>query len=242
MNRFGVLVLLVFVASAGAFTVASATDEAGRYTEKPPSRDGIGKVYMGREISHVMGHRGAAWLERPTREREERTDLLIGSLPLEADDVVADIGAGTGYFSIPIARRVPEGKVLAVDIQQEMLDIIERRQRNGAPANIEPVLGTINDPNLPSDGVDLILLVDAYHEFSHPYEMGAAMADALKPGGKLVLVEYRAEDPSVPIKPLHKMTEAQSIREMQAVGLEHVRTEDFLPQQHFMVFEKPGSG
>jgi ubiquinone/menaquinone biosynthesis C-methylase UbiE len=196
---------------------------------------------MGREISHVMGHRGAAWLERPTREREERTDLLIGSLPLEADDVVADIGAGTGYFSIPIARRVPEGKVLAVDIQQEMLDIIERRQRNGAPANIEPVLGTITDPNLPSNGVDLILLVDAYHEFSHPWEMGVAMAEALKPGGRLVLIEYRAEDPSVPIKPLHKMTEAQSVKEMQAVGLEHVRTEDFLPQQHFMVFAKPAS-
>jgi SAM-dependent methyltransferase len=241
MNRFGVLLLLVFVASADAFTAASAMDEAGRYTEKPPSRDGIGKVYMGREISHVMGHRGAAWLERPTREREERTDLLIGSLPLEADDVVADIGAGTGYFSIPIARRVPEGKVLAVDIQQEMLDIIERRQRNGAPANIEPVLGTITDPNLPSNGVDLILLVDAYHEFSHPWEMGVAMAEALKPGGRLVLIEYRAEDPSVPIKPLHKMTEAQSVKEMQAVGLEHVRTEDFLPQQHFMVFAKPAS-
>ena len=238
MNRFGVLLLFVFVASAGAFVAASATDEAERYTEKPPSRDGIGKIYMGREISHVMGHRGAAWLERPTREREERTDLLIGSLPLEADDVVADIGAGTGYFSIPIARRVPEGKVLAVDIQQEMLDIIERRQRNGAPANIEPVLGTITDPNLPSNGVDLILLVDAYHEFSHPWEMGTAMAEALKPGGRLVLIEYRAEDPSVPIKPLHKMTEVQSIKEMQAVGLEHVRTEDFLPQQHFMVFEK----
>jgi ubiquinone/menaquinone biosynthesis C-methylase UbiE len=212
--------------------------DAGRYSQKTPSRDGIGKVYLGREISHVMGHRGAGWLERPTREREERTDLLIGRLPLQADHVVADIGAGTGYFSVPIARRVPDGKVLAVDIQQEMLDIIERRKRNGAPANIETVLGTITDPNLPTNGVDLILLVDAYHEFSHPYEMGKAMVDALKPEGKLVLIEYRAEDPAVPIKPLHKMSEKQAVREMRAIGLKHLRTEDFLPQQHFMVFEK----
>lgn len=245
MNRISRIAFALAVAatcSLSATLVASAGEDPERYSSKPPSRDGIGKVYMGREISHVMGHRGAAWLERPTREREERTDLLVDSLPLEPDDVVADIGAGTGYFSIPIARSVPEGKVLAVDIQQEMLDIIQRRKRNGAPANIEPVLGTITDPNLPSNGVDLILLVDAYHEFSHPWEMGTAMAEALKPGGKLILVEYRAEDPGVPIKPLHKMTEAQSVKEMQAIGLEHVRTEDFLPQQHFMVFEKPASG
>jgi ubiquinone/menaquinone biosynthesis C-methylase UbiE len=194
---------------------------------------------MGREISFVMGHRAAGWLERPEREREERTDLLISRLPLETDDVVADVGAGTGYFSFPMAQRVPEGRVLAVDIQQEMLDIINQRRREGAPTNVETVLGTITDPNLPPGGVDLILIVDAYHEFSHPYEMGTAMAEALVPGGQLILIEYRAEDPRVPIKPLHKMTEAQAVAEMEAIGLEHVRTEDFLPQQHFMVFEKP---
>jgi len=194
---------------------------------------------MGREISHVMGHLGAGWLERPERERQERTDLLISRLPLSPGDVVADVGAGTGYFSIPIAARVPKGRVLAVDIQQEMLDIIEARKRDGAPANIEPVLGTITDPKLPSNGVDLILIVDAYHEFSHPYEMGTAMADALKPGGQLILIEYRAEDSRVPIKPLHKMSEQQAIEEMRAIGLKHLRTEDFLPQQHFLVFEKP---
>ena len=214
----------------------------GPYSEKAPSRDGIGKVYLGREISHVMGHRGAGWLERREREQQERTDLLIAQLPLETDDIVADIGAGTGYFSIPIAGRVPDGTLLAVDIQQEMLDIIERRKRNGAPANIETVLGSITDPNLPPGGVDLILIVDAYHEFSHPYEMGTAMVDALRPGGQLVLIEYRAEDPAVPIKPLHKMSETQAIDEMQAIGLIHRRTEDFLPQQHFMVFVKPEDG
>jgi len=216
--------------------------DSGRYEQKLPSRDGIGKVYMGREISHVMGHLAAGWLERPEREREERTDLLIERLPLEADDVVADIGAGTGFFSIPIAKRVTDGKVLAVDIQQQMLDMIERRKRSDAPSNIETVLGTITDPKLPSSGVDMILIVDAYHEFSHPYEMGTAMFDALKPGGRLILIEYRAEDPFVPIKQLHKMTEAQAIREMEAIGLAHLRTEDFLPQQHFLVFEKPADG
>lgn len=193
---------------------------------------------MGREISFVMGHLAAGWLERPQREREERTDLLIQRLPLSPDDSVADIGAGTGYFSIPIARRVPEGRVFAVDIQQEMLDIIEARKREGAPENIETILGSITDPGLPDAGVDLILIVDAYHEFSHPYEMGLAMAKALKPGGKLVLIEYRAEDPSVPIKRLHKMSEEQAIKEMNALGLVHERTEDFLPQQHFLVFTK----
>jgi len=245
MTRLLVLLLiasLITSCSADSGGVdSSASLDSERYTEVRASRDGIGKVYMGREISFVMGHRAAGWLERSDREREERTDLLIDRLPLDPDDVVADIGAGTGYFSIPMAERVPQGRVLAVDIQQEMLDIIEQRKRQGAPANIETVLGTITDPNLPSDGVDLVLIVDAYHEFSHPYEMGMAMADALTPGGQLILIEYRAEDPRVPIKRLHKMSEAQSILEMEAIGLEHVRTEDFLPQQHFMVFEKPSA-
>jgi SAM-dependent methyltransferase len=202
------------------------------------SRDGIGKFYLGREISQIMGHRGAAWLERPAREREERTDLLIESLPVEADSVVADIGSGTGYFSFPVARRVPQGRVLAVDIQPEMLDIIEHRKSKLGVTNIEPVLGSIDDPALPDDGVDLIFIVDAYHEFSHPYEMGVAMRDALRPGGQLVLIEYRAEDRSVSIKPLHKMSEAQVKKEMAAIGLDWVRTESMLPQQHFLVFRK----
>ncbi len=233
--------LLALASACGGPSTAGdrSTAEASLYSERTPSRDGIGRVYMGREISHVMGHRGAGWLERPAREQQERTDLLISSLPLEEVDVVADIGAGTGYFSIPIAERVPRGTVLAVDIQAEMLAIIEERQQNGAPANIETVLGSVTDPNLPRAGVDLILLVDAYHEFSHPFEMGTAMVDALRPGGKLILIEYRAEDPAVPIKPLHKMSERQAVEEMRAIGLSHLRTEDFLPQQHFMVFEKP---
>lgn len=210
------------------------------YRYGPPSRDGIGKFYMGREISHVMGHLGASWLERPSRQHEERTDLLVRNLPLQDHSVVADIGAGTGYFSFRIAERLPGGRVLAVDIQPEMLDIIEARKQQGGPRNVEAVLGTERDPRLPAASVDLVLLVDAYHEFEWPREMGEALFRALRPGGVLVLVEYRGEDPSVPIKRLHKMTRQQAIDEMQAVGLVWERTERFLPQQHFMVFRRPG--
>ena len=208
------------------------------YVYGRPSRDGIGKRYMGREISHVMGHQGSAWLEREEREREERTDLLVAELALRDTDVVADIGAGTGYFVFRISSVVTAGKVYAVDIQQEMLDIIAARAE-GDVANVVPVLGSVSDTNLPGNGVDVILLVDAYHEFSHPREMGESMFRALKPGGRIALVEYRAEDSSVPIKPLHKMSQAQAIREMSALGLRWLETRDSLPQQHLMLFEKP---
>jgi SAM-dependent methyltransferase len=225
-------------ASGAAGSEADAATDTGVYTLGRRTRDGIGKYYYGREISQVMGHLGAGWLERPDREREERTDLLIDALPLAPDATVADIGAGTGYFSFRMAERVPLGQVLAVDIQPEMLDIIRQRRAQGAGDNVVPVQGSVTDPNLPEGGVDLILLVDAYHEFSHPAEMGRAMARSLSPDGRLVLIEYRAEDPSVPIKPLHKMSEDQARREMAAAGLEWERTEDFLPQQHFMVFRR----
>ena len=235
------LLQLAAVLAAG-FAGFLAADGPGVYEYGHASRDGIGKFYMGREISHVMGHLGASWLERPTREREERTDRLVKNLPLEPDSVVADIGAGTGYFSFRIAERVPSGKVLAVDIQQEMLDTIESRMALEGISNLVPLLGSERDPRLPEASVDVILLVDAYHEFSWPREMGHAMAEALKPGGRLVLVEYRAEDPSVPIKPLHKMSVQQARKEMQAIGLELERNGSFLPQQHFMVFRKSRTG
>ncbi len=213
--------------------------QEGRYTMGRATRDGIGKYYMGREISFVMGHRAAGWLERPGREAEERTDLVVDNLPLAPDSVVADIGAGSGYFTFPVAARVPEGKVLAVDIQPEMLAIVEARRTENGATNVETVLGSETDPNLAPGSVDVAFIVDAYHEFSYPYEMGSAIAAALKPGGRLVLVEYRAEDRSVPIKPLHKMSEAQVKREMAALGLELERNDDFLPQQHFLVFRRP---
>ena len=194
---------------------------------------------MGREISFVMGHRGVGWLERSEREREERTDLVVGAMELTPDDLVVDLGAGSGYFTFRISRRVPRGKVLAVDIQPEMLEIIEKRKRKRKHANIDTVLATESEPNLPEGAVDAVLMVDAYHEFSHPREVMTAVVDALRPGGRVFLVEYRGEDPSIPIYPLHKMTEAQVRLEMEAVGLDFVENRDMLPSQHFLVFRKP---
>ncbi|MBT5153672.1 MAG: class I SAM-dependent methyltransferase, partial [Gammaproteobacteria bacterium] len=155
-----------------------------------------------------------------------------------ANAVVADIGAGTGYFSFPVAKRVPSGHVIAVDIQEEMLGIIEARKTQTGVSNIQTVLGSTISPNLPAETVDLAFIVDAYHEFSHPLEMSQAIYAALKPGGRLVLIEYRGEDASVPIKRLHKMTQHQANKEMQAVGFSWESTGDFLPQQHFMIFTK----
>jgi len=203
------------------------------------SPDGIGKFYMGREIAHVMGHEGAYWLERPSRGEKERPQAAIEALHLRSSDVVADIGAGTGYFSFRISPLVPEGKVLAVDIQPEMLELMDFVKREETIDNVELILGTETDPNLPINSVDVALMVDAYHEFTYPREMMNGLVTALKPGGRAVLAEYRRENPLIPIKTLHKMTQKQVKREMDAVGLKWVTTEEFLPQQHLLFFEKP---
>ncbi|WP_315788506.1 class I SAM-dependent methyltransferase [Fischerella sp. JS2] len=200
--------------------------------------DGIGKYYMGREIAKVMRHTGAAWLERPSRETEEKPSKIVDALNLKYTDVVADIGAGTGYLSFRIAPKVPQGKVLAVDIQPEMLDIINFFKQELNVTNIEPVLATSTNPNLPPASVDLALMVDAYHEFEYPQEVMQAIVKALKPGGRVVLVEYRGENPFIMIKGLHKMTQKQVKKEMQAVGLVWRETKNLLPQQHLMVFGK----
>ncbi|MEM1295478.1 MAG: class I SAM-dependent methyltransferase, partial [Verrucomicrobiota bacterium] len=206
------------------------------YSAKPASRDGIGKVYMGREISHVVGHGAIRWLERPEREQEELPEEVVKNMDLRPTDVVADIGAGSGYFTFRIAPHVPQGKVMAVDIQEAMLNFITLRAQAKNLENVVPHLGQIEDTRLPAAEVDVVLMVDAYHEFSHPREMMESIVKGLKPGGRVVLLEYRGEDPSVPIKPLHKMTEAQSKREMEAVGLVWKETRGFLPRQHFMIF------
>jgi ubiquinone/menaquinone biosynthesis C-methylase UbiE len=204
------------------------------------TRDGIGKTYFGREIAQVMGHQGASWLERPEREAEERTDLLLSALALQPGEVVADVGAGSGYFSWRMAQKVgAKGTVYAVEIQQEFLDLLmANMRRRGVAEIVKPVLGTVQDPKLPDNGVDTILLVDVYHEFNYPYEMASAMIRALKPGGRLVLVEYRGEDPEVPIKPLHKMTEAQVKKEMSVHPVHFERTVSTLPRQHILIFRK----
>ena len=223
---------------AGAVLLVDEPDPqpAPHYREVPPSRDGIGRVYMEREIARVMGHLGAGWLERPTREREERTDLLLDMLAPAPGDTVVDLGAGTGYFSLPIAQALVSGRVIAVDIQPEMLAIIEQRVDSEGIPNVETLLAEPCDPGLAPASVDVVLLVDAYHEFACPREVMQVVADALRPAGRVVLVEYRGEDTSVPIKPLHKMTVAQAQLELAEVGLVLQGVDDRLPLQHVMTF------
>ena len=208
------------------------------YAQSEASADGIGRTYYGREIAAFMSHQGIYWLERGTRESEERTDLLMDALNLKPGMTVADIGAGSGYFTVPMATRVAPGIVYGTDIQPEMLAFLEARARTEKLTNIKGILGDTGDAMLPVASVDLVLLVDAYHEFDQPLEMMTSIARALKPGGRVALVEYRGEDPEVPIKPLHKMTEAQARRELEAAGLVWIRTDARLPLQHLMWFGK----
>jgi precorrin-6B methylase 2 len=203
------------------------------------SPDGLGRFYFGREIAHVMGHPGADWLERPEREAEEAPQEVIAALTLRPGEVVADIGAGSGYFTWRLARVVgPAGRVYAVDIQPEMLDRLKTNLTTRGISNVVMVLWGEQDPKLPRASVDLALMVDVYHEFAWPHEMLAAICASLKPGGRVVFVEYRAEDPTVPIKPLHKMSEAQIRREAAVHPLEWVQTVKTLPRQHLVIFRK----
>ncbi|AYA35627.1 class I SAM-dependent methyltransferase [Hymenobacter oligotrophus] len=217
----------------------ASPDTAGYQRRAPQDPNGISRYYMGRQIAHVMGHDGAGWLERPDREQEEGTDILLRELKLKPTDVVADIGAGTGFFTFRMSELVPQGKVLAVDIQPQMLEKLQATSQRRKVANVEPVLGTVKNPNLPANAVDLALIVDAYHEFDHPREMMRAIKNSLKPGGRVALVEYRAEDPNVPIKRIHRMSEEQARRELQAVGLQFVENIKALPQQHLLIFKRP---
>lgn len=203
--------------------------------------NGIGKFYMGREIAQVMGHQGALWLERPEREQEERLTLLTRLLDLKPGMVVADIGAGSGVLTMRMAPKVaPEGKVIAVDIQREMLVLLQNKLRRARVNNVDLLLGEAQKTNLDPESVDLVLMVDVYHEFECPYEMLKDISQALKPGGRVALVEYRLEDPRVPIKLVHKMTEKQAVKELTLpeFGLEHTETIDKLPRQHLMIFTR----
>ncbi len=239
--KFYWVVLSLIVINLINFQPALAQDvEPGYYRTKAiHNPDGIGKYYLDREIAGVMGHQAMMWLERDGREDEEQPSAVIEHLPLKPTDKVADLGTGTGYFAFRMADLVPQGKVYAVDVQPEMLDVVEFLKEDGQVSNVEPVLGTEDNPNLPQESIDLALMVDAYHEFAYPREMMSNLYDALKPGGRVVLVEYRQENPMIMIKPLHKMSQKQVKKEMQAVNLKWLKTQQFLPQQHFMVFEKP---
>ena len=219
-----------------AATPTAATDSL--YRDTPPSADGIGKIYEGREIAHVMGYEGAEWLDRPEREREERPDLLVEALHLQPGMTVADIGAGSGYLSRRLAPLIAPGRVLAVDVQPQMVALLDALAQQPGLKNISPQLGTAQDVKLPDASVDLAVMVDVYHELAFPYEVMQSILRALKPGGRVVFVEYRAEDPRVPIKALHKMSEAQVRREMRRLPLTFERSDERLPLQHLIVFRK----
>ncbi|CAN5745646.1 class I SAM-dependent methyltransferase [soil metagenome] len=246
MNQPHASLLLLLLALAlpvlAAPQVHARTPAAtSRYITSAADPEGIGKRYMGREIAGVMGWQGAAWLERQERAKEERTDLLIELLKLQPGMVVADIGAGTGYLSRRMARAVaPLGKVLAVDVQPEMVRMLQDAVKKTGLTQIRPSLGAEDDVKLPASSVDVAIMVDVYHELAFPYEVLVSIMRALKPGGQLVFVEYRAEDAGVPIKALHKMSEAQIRREAAAAGLVWDRTVETLPWQHFVVFRKGG--
>jgi precorrin-6B methylase 2 len=201
--------------------------------------DGTGKFYMGREIAQVMGFGGIEWLDRPERQNEERPTMVIDALGLRGGEVVADLGAGSGYFSFRIAPKVGNaGKVLAVDVQDEMLETIRTRMVAQKVTNVEAVKAGETDPHLPANSVDIVLMVDVYHELSYPFEVMTKVREALKPDGRVVFVEYRKEDPGVPIKQVHKMSVEQLEKEMQVIGLAHVQTLETLPSQHIVIFKK----
>jgi SAM-dependent methyltransferase len=232
----------------GAFAASLPAADTGspaatpRYREVPGSPDGIGKFYQGREIAAVMGFEGAEWLERPSRATEERPDLLVEELHLQHGMTVADIGAGSGYLSRRMVPLVAPGRVFAVDVQPEMVALLTELSHRSEFKNITPIQGDADDVKLPPASVDLAVLVDVYHELAYPYEVMRSLVRALKPGGQVVLVEYRGEDPGVPIKALHKMSEAQVRREMSLLPLDWVRTSERLPMQHIVVFRKSATG
>jgi ubiquinone/menaquinone biosynthesis C-methylase UbiE len=198
-----------------------------------------GRFYMGRPIADVMTYEGADWLVRPEREQEEQPDKMLDALNLKPGDTVADVGAGVGYLSLRIARRVgPKGKVLATDLQPQMLQLLSANAKDAGLKNIQPIRCTVSDPKLPAGQVDLALMVDVYHECPQPKETLLGIRSGLKPAGRLVLVEFRAEDPDVPIKPEHKMTLAQVRKEVEPVGFTFKESLEFLPWQHIIIFEK----
>lgn len=214
--------------------------QSPRYTTRTEhDPDGIGKFYMGREIAQVMGHQAADWLDRPEREQEEAPSRLIEALKLKPGMTVVDIGAGSGTLSFPMAKHVlPGGKVIAEDIQPEMLTMVRSKAWRLGVKNVVPLLGTTTDPKVKPKSADLMIMVDVYHEFDQPYEMVENMIRGLKKGGRLVFVEYRKEDPAVPIKELHKMSVAQVKKEMAVFPLDYVDTNGVLPRQHIVTFAK----
>ena len=235
------LTILLFLFNILLFSNESAGQNSNndqKYIFKTGDYNGIGKWYMGREIAYVMGFEGIGWLERSRREKEENVSKLIQNMGIRPNDTIADIGAGSGYHAFRMAPLANKGMVYAVDIQTEMLMAIENSKETNNIKNIKTILGDEKSVYLAKNSVDKILMVDVYHEFSFPIEMIKSITSALKPKGELFLIEYRGEDPNVPIKRIHKMTEKQAVKEMEAAGFKLKRNIDNLPWQHCMVFVK----
>ena len=193
----------------------------------------------GRRYAQTMSYLGADWLDRSERVQEEEPDIALDAIKLAAGATVADVGAGSGYMTVKMARRVgPTGKVFANDIQPQMLSMLRQRLDREKLSNVELVLGTFDDPKLPASTIDLILMVDVYHEFSEPQKMLQHMRESLKTDGRLVLLEYRKEDPSIPIRPDHKMSVAEAKMEVEAEGFTLTSVDERLPRQHILVFTK----
>ncbi|EAQ41655.1 class I SAM-dependent methyltransferase [Polaribacter sp. MED152] len=231
------LFLLIFAISFSVFSQKD-NNSSGDYIYKKGDFNGIGKWYLGREIAYVMGYEGINWLERSTREKEENTSKLIKNMNIKSTDIIADIGAGSGYHAFKMAPLCKSGYVYAVDIQPEMLNAILKNPKFEKYTNIELVEGDEKSVNLPKNTFDKVLMVDVYHEFSYPKEMILSIRKALKENGKIYLIEYRMEDKSVPIKKLHKMSEKQAVKELQAAGFKLDENISNLPWQHCMVFSK----
>jgi SAM-dependent methyltransferase len=238
MNKIN-SVLLIFSMDLVSFCcIGQESISKDIYTYKKGDPNGIGKWYLGREIAHVMGYQGMDWLNRPERETEENVSSLILNMDIDGDDIIADIGAGSGYHTFKMAALLNNGFVFGVDIQDEMLAAMKAQMEQERVRNVKLIKGAEKSVNLPENSVDKILMVDVYHEFSFPWEMINSIKKALRRDGKIYLVEYRDEDPSVPIKKVHKMSEAQAIKEMDAAGLKLIENIGNLPWQHCMVFVK----
>ena len=238
MKKLSVLLLLLNILLFSNKSLAQNNTDDQKYIYKTGDYNGIGKWYMDREIAYVMGYEGIGWLERSQREKEENVSKLIQNMDIKSNDTIADIGAGSGYHVFRIAPIANKGMVYAVDIQTEMLMAIENIKETSKIKNIKTILSSEQSVYLAENSVDKILMVDVYHEFSFPIEMITSIKSALKPKGELFLVEYRAEDPNVPIKRIHKMSEKQAVKEMEAAGFKLKRNINNLPWQHCMVFIK----